>query len=326
MTTTYTGTGQLTTAKTAYDQLAYFALRPQLYFDGIATVKPTHQSMPGSAVVFTIINDLAPATTPLNESTDVSAVAMSDSQVTVTLAEFGNASITTAKLRGESFVAIDPIQANVMGYNAGVSIDNVARSKIEAGTNVVYSLGSAATRPTQRSHVTPANIFGAATVRAARNFLVKQNVPMIGNAYIGYIHPDVTYDLRSATGGATWRTPHNYSQPEEIWNGEIGQFEGVRFIETPRAPTFVDAGSSPTTTTVYGTLFVGRQSLAKAHSIVDGNGPLPHTVPGPIVDKLRRFVPWGWYWLGQYAVFRQAAVLRVESSSSQPFTQPTVDN
>jgi N4-gp56 family major capsid protein len=321
----YTGVANVDTAKTAYDMLVRFALRPQLYFDACADVQPTRQSMPGAAVVFTIMNDIAPAITPLNESTDVSAVALSDNTVTLTLAEYGNAVITTALLRGESFVEIDPIVANIIGYNAGVSIDTIARNILEAGTNVAYSTGTGAT-PTARNQITPLNTFGASDVRAARSFLVKQNVPEIGSGYVGYIHPDVAFDLRSQTGAASWRDPHTYSQPQEIWSGEVGMFEGVRFIETPRAPTFQNAGSSPTTTTVYGTLFLGRQALAKAHSIVDGNGPVPHTVPGPVTDHLRRFVPWGWYWLGAYGVYRQASLLRVESASSQPFNQPVIDD
>ena len=38
--------------QTAYDRMAYFALRDELYFDAVADVMPTRQSMPGSAVVF----------------------------------------------------------------------------------------------------------------------------------------------------------------------------------------------------------------------------------------------------------------------------------
>jgi hypothetical protein len=66
---------------------------------------------------------------------------------------------------------------------------------------------------------------------------------------------------------------------------------------------------------VYGTLILGRQSLAKAFSTIDGNGAFPHVVPGPITDRLRRFVPLGWYWLGAYGIFRQASIMRIESSS-----------
>ena len=314
----YTTTASVDYAQTAYDRLAYFAYRPELYYDRAVEVKPTRQSMPGATVVFTIQNDLPIASTALSESTDLTPVAMSDSQISIALAEYGNVTVTTAKLRGEAFVEIDPIQANVIGYNAAVSIDEIAKNIAQAGTTVDYSATTivGGTQPTSRSSITPGDTFAAADVRKQKARLRRANVPTFGGSYVAYIHPDVSYDLQGATGTNTWTDPHTYSQPDEIWQGEIGQFQGVRFIETPRAPRFGNPGSSPTTTSVYGTLFMGRQALAKAHSIVDGNGDNPHIVPGPVTDYLRRFLPLGWYHLVGYGVFRQAALRRVESASS----------
>jgi N4-gp56 family major capsid protein len=314
----YTTTTSVDYAQVAYDRLAYFAFRPQLYFDQVADVQPTNQAMPGSSVIFTIQNDLAVASTPLSETLDVSAVALSDSQVTVTLYEYGNAAITTAKLRGTAFVNVNPIVANVIGFNAGVSIDTVARNVLVGGTNVDYSTGSG-TAPTSRATVTytSATNFNGISSHDCRVEVAKlrsSNVPEIGNTYVAYIHPDVSLDLRETTGDTGWRQPHDYSAPDNIWVGEIGTYEGARFIETPRAPTFLAAGAS--STNVYATLFVGRQSLAKAYSTEDGNGPYPQVVEGPVVDKLRRQQPMGWYWLGGYNIFRQAAVRRLESATS----------
>ena len=65
----YTTTASVDYAQTAYDRLAYFAYRPELYYDRAVEVKPTRQSMPGATVVFTIQNDLPIASAPLNEST-----------------------------------------------------------------------------------------------------------------------------------------------------------------------------------------------------------------------------------------------------------------
>lgn len=306
----YTQQSSLSIDQTAYDRLAYFALRPELYFDRCADVKPTRQAMPGAAVTFTKIADLAVADTALTETVDPDAVAMSDSQVTVTLTEYGNAVITTAKLRGTAFIPVDPAVANVIGYNAGVSIDTVTRSVLEAGTNVRYA-GDASSRAT----LDAADTLGASNVRRALAELRGANVATFdAGLYKAFIHPDVSYDLRAETGAAAWRDPHVYSQPGEIWNGSIGAFEGFDFIETPRAPLFADGGSG--TVDAYGTLFLGRQSLAKAHSNTDGNGPFPQTVQGPVVDKLRRFVPMGWYWLGGYGRFREESLRRVESGSS----------
>ena len=314
----YTTSTSVDYVKTAYDRLAYPALRPELYFDAVCDVKPTQQAMPGLTVQFTIQSDLSVASTALNESTDVSAVALSDSTVTVTLAEYGNTVKTTAALRAGAFVDIDEIVANVVGYNGGVSIDSVARAVIEAGTNVNYSAGTTSTTPTTRATVTTADTLRAYDCRVAQKSLRTQNVPTVNGKYWGFIHPEVAFDLQSETGTDGWIQPSNYSQVTNIWNGELGEFQGIRFVETPRAPEFVNAGSSSASGVynVYATLFGGRQAIAKAYSSVDGNGPDPHIVPGPVTDELRRFVTVGWYHVVGYSVFRQAALLRVESSSS----------
>jgi N4-gp56 family major capsid protein len=303
---------------------AYFTLRPELYFDMVADVQPTNQSMPGAAVVFYIMADMAVASTALNQSVDVDAVALSDSVVTVTLAEFGNVAKTTAKMRGVSYIPLDPAVVNVVAFNAGISIDTVARDVLKAGSNVTY-VGSQPVTP-GRTTITPLDNFGytatattfsgATATRKAVAKLRGANVPTINGMYAGWIHPDVSYDFRGASGAANWRDPHTYSQPEGIWNGEIGAFEGVRYVETPRAPIFADAGSSTTLTDIYRTMICGRQALAKAWSIVDGNGPTPRVFPTPIVDNLRRFHGYAWYWLGQYGIFRQEALQAIESASS----------
>lgn len=311
----YTTQSSLSYAQTAYDLMAYFALRPELYFDAAADVEPSNQSYPGTAVTFQIQNDLAVVSTALNESTDVSAVAVSNSTVTLTLAEYGNAVIDTALARGTSFLDLDRLVTNVVGFNAGISLDTIARNILQAGTNVNYSTGTGPA-PTSRNTVIPTNTIGAADIRNARATLTRNNVQRIGGYYLAFIHPDVSYDLQGQTGAATWNEPHAYNAPDEIWAGELGSFQGFRFIETPRAPIFADAGSSTTLTDVYRTVCMGRQALAKAYSYVDGNGAYPTVVPGPITDHLRRFVPWGWYWLGAYGVFRQASLLGIESASS----------
>lgn len=312
-----TTTGSVTWDQAAYDRLAYFALRPENYFDAVADVKPTRQSMPGTSVIFNQVADLAVASTTLNQSVDVDAVAVADAQVTVTLGEYGNLAKSTALLRGVGYVEVDPIVLNVVAYNAGVSIDTVARDVLKAGSNVLYC-GVA----TARNTVMPADNFNSATnagssrVRQAVAQLRGANVATFNGLYAGFIHPDVSYDFRTSSGGANWRDPHTYSQPQEIWNGEIGAWEGAKFIETPRAPLFADAGSSTTLTDVYRTLLVGRECLAKAWSIQDGNMPQPRTFPTPPLDSLRRFLGHAWYHIVGYSIFRQVAVRGIESSSS----------
>ena len=80
-TDSYTTSGSVDFSKAAYDRMAYFALRPELYFDQAADVQPTAQSMPGSSVAFTIVNDLSIASSALTESNDVAVTSLGDSRV-----------------------------------------------------------------------------------------------------------------------------------------------------------------------------------------------------------------------------------------------------
>jgi N4-gp56 family major capsid protein len=307
----FTTTASLESVQAAFNRHADFALRPQLFFDQCADVKPTAQAMPGSSVKFTIYTDLSVATTALVESVDVDAVALNDGQVTVTLVEQGNAVLTTAKLVGTSFLDIHRDAANMVGFNAGISLDTLARTPLGAGSNVIYS-GNA----TARNTVGPDDTITAGDIREARADLVGASVMPWQNGYFrGFIHPDVAVDLRTETGVAAWREPHVYSQPGEIWNGSIGCFEGIEFLETPRAEIVADAGSSTTLTDVYKTVVVGQQALAKAYSHAV-SAPTAQIVRGEVTDKLRRLTPLGWYWLGGYARFREESLYRIESSSS----------
>ena len=309
-----TQASSLSVDQTAFDQIAYFALRAEMLFDAAADVQPVAQSMPGSSVKFTIFSELADATSTLAETTDLTPTTMADSQVEVTLAEYGNTINTTAKLRGTSFLDVDAVAANLIGYNAGSSIDTVVANVLKAATNVIYG-GGGSTTPTSNATVQAEDIIEANDVRIATAQLRGSKAQTFNGMYMGFIHPDVSYDLRRETGAASWRDPHNYVDTAQIYNGEIGAFESVRFIETPRAPLDLTGGSA-STVDLYQTIIMGRQSLAKAHSITDGNGAYPKVVRGPVVDSLMRFNPVGWYWLGGYGIFRQAAIRVLNTSSS----------
>ena len=309
-----TQASSLSVDQTAFDQIAYFALRSEMLFDAAADVQPVAQSMPGSSVKFTIFSELADATSTLAETTDLTPTTMADSQVEVTLAEYGNTINTTAKLSGTSFLDVDAVAANLIGYNAGSSIDTVVANVLKAATNVIYG-GGGSTTPTTNATVQAEDIIEANDVRIATAQLRGSKAQTFNGLYMGFIHPDVSYDLRRETGAASWRDPHNYVDTAMIYNGEIGAFESVRFIETPRAPLDLTGGSA-STVDLYQTIIMGRQSLAKAHSITDGNGAYPKVVRGPVVDSLMRFNPVGWYWLGGYGIFRQAAIRVLNTSSS----------
>ncbi len=309
---TFTAVATLSSDTAAYQMLAYFALRPQLYFDAVVSVKPTNVSHKGTSVQFNIYTDLAAQTSTLSETVDPDSVAVSDSTVVVTPVEKGAVIKTTALLRNRSFLDINADMANIVGYNAGLTCDTLAATAFVAGDNVIYG-GGASTRDTTTSAGTmTANLF-----RRTRATLVGANVmPTSGSYYWAYLNPDVIYDLKVETGENSWKLPHIYSAPEAIWSGEVGVFEGFRVVETPRLTAISNAGSSPTTTDIYQSIFGGFQACAKGHWGSEGYGPLPQIVLGPKVDALQRIQPIGWKHAVEYKVFRQASLRRIETASS----------
>ena len=295
--------------KTAFDQTAYFALRSQPLFEMVADVRSTNQSHNGSGVQFTFYADMDQATSALTEATDVTAVALTDSAVTVTLAEYGNAVITTAKVRGTSFLNVDADAANIVGYNMADSLDKIVSDVANGGSNVTH-VGQ-----TSRGAITASDVYTAAEGRKAVAQLRTRNAPGWSNGnYMAVIHPDVSYDLRGDTAVTDVIQYQLYQEGAPIRAGMIGTFNGIDYIENPRAGMIEDGGDG--TTDVYQTLIAGRQALAKAFSRAPGFGPDPSIVVGPVTDTLRRFNPIGWYHLVGYGIFREACMQRVESASS----------
>ena len=261
-----TQVSSLDISKAAYEQLAYYALRPELYYDALVEVQSTNATNRGVSVQFTIASDLSEATTALTETSDITPVSMSDSYVVVTPLEYGNAVQLTSKLGATAFMEVNPIAANIVGWNAGISTDGIARAAAGAGTNVAYTSG------TTRAGLAKTNTITGSDVRKAVASLRKNNVPTFNGLYKGLIHPDASYDFRGATGGTNWSDPHVYSDPSGIYNGVIGNFQGVQFMETPRAPLFSDGGTnSYTISTIAVATSVATITTSAAHGLAVGD-------------------------------------------------------
>jgi len=219
--------------KQAYDRYVEFALRSQPLIRSVADKRPAQQAMPGSSVVFSIYNDLAPATASLSETTDPDAIALSDvTTVAVTLQEYGNASLVTRKLQLFSLSDVDPAVADIIAYNMADSLDRLAMDTLRQGTNVIYG-GSR----TSTATITASDTITAANIRrAVAKLRSNKAVPREGSLYWTGIHPEVSHDLRAETGVGGWNDMHKYAETGtgNFWAGSIGTYEGAFFVETPR--------------------------------------------------------------------------------------------
>lgn len=287
----------------AYDRSAFMALRSDAVFDQFARVKPGNVTSPGSSVSFLFWADLSPATATLAETVDVDAVGLSDSLVTVTPAEHGNSILVTIKARKNSFsLGFDSEVADIVSYNMVDSLEHLAEIALSAGGTQVTADGGNVT------DLTLADILTMNKVREQIAKLRGANVrPSSGQNYDVLMHPDVSYDLMVSTTGGAWQEL-KFTDAGELRRGQVGSFAGANFIEATRAKKVVDGGA--TSTDVYTTYILGAEAFGKAETI-----PL-HIVPGPVTDRLMRFMPLGWYGYFGHKVIRSAALRRVISASS----------
>jgi N4-gp56 family major capsid protein len=307
MSNAFTSTSALSgLVQTAYDRYVEFALRSQPLFRNLADKRPVQQAMPGSSVVFSLYQDLAAATNTLTETTDPNAVAISNvNTVSVTLNEYGNTVLNTRKLGEFAFSDVDPAVANIIAFNMADSIDRIVVTVLTGGTNVLYGGSVTAT-----SALAATDTLTSAMVRKAVAKLRAANaVPKEGMLYAGYTHPETAHDLRAESGTNAFEDIRKYTDPNvgNILNAVTGVLGGAYFVETARARVETDGDNSAK---VYRTIICGQQALAEATAVEPG------VVIGPVVDKLMRFRPIGWYSLQGWALYRQASLYRLETGSS----------
>lgn len=297
---------------TAYDKLVGFALRSEPQFRTLVSKRPSDVSHAGAVVRLFKHVEMAAATTALTEIVDPESVELGGtSYVDVTLAEYGNSVLTTEKLALESLSAIDPAVANLVAFNMRDSLDVLVQTVMRNGNQRLKNIATVLTAHTNGTAtitgIDAADTLSAKYVRYAVSKLRGSSAQTIGGKFIGYIHPDVSYDFRTETGAAAWRDIHNYSGASSVWAGEIGEFEGVRFVETPRCYQ-VNGGES--SAKVSSTYILGAEAIAEAV------GREPGVVVGPVTDRLMRFRPVGWKALLGWARYREEALWHIQTGST----------
>ena len=291
--------------KATFDKVIAFKTRTEPMYRKFATVRPVDIAYPGSTIdMYRHGADLALATTPLDEYSDPDFVPLpAPTKKTLTLNEYGNATVTTLRLRDFSFASIDPIQAEMVARNMRDSVDKLVENVIfsSSNTNSVDASGNLVDGP-----ATDAS--GVLSSKAVRRTVAQMRSDLAltydGDLYVGFIHPAVAVQLREETDPAGWRPPHTYAENANslIWNGEIGVYEGVRWIETTRVPQRA-AGDG----TIYSTLIMGKDAL------VEGVAHEFSTVITPTTDKFGRLFGVGWFGMAGWGIYNDESIQIIES-------------
>ena len=135
--------------------------------------------------------------------------------------------------------------------------------------NVTLATGEIADTPTEPNEMeATATVLCKMTpdaINKAVTIMKKNRVPRINGKYYAVIHPSVAYDLRNSEG---WVEAHKYAATSEIFNGEIGELHGCRFIENVFAPVLKGSYANKATTATYATYMFGKDSFG----IIDPEG------------------------------------------------------
>ena len=195
--------------------------------------------------------------------------------LTGSIKQYGTYTAITDKLELRAYDDVILGATEEMGASAAETQETLIRDGLLVGTNVMYcdnvSSAGVATAATSCATMGASSTNGYAyltdkMVNRAVTTMKKNRVPTINGKYVAVIHPSVAEDLRNSTG---WIEAHKYAQPGEIFNGEIGELHGCRFIENVFAPVLKESGyQNKDGGATYATYFFGKD----AFGIIDPAG------------------------------------------------------
>ena len=162
-----------------------------------------------------------------------------------------------------------------MGASAAETQEALIRDGLLVNTNVMYcdnitlATGAVAGTPTSPDTMEASDtalcLLTPDSVNKAVTIMKKNRVPRINGKYYCVIHPSVAYDLRSSKD---WVEVHKYAAATEIFNGEIGELHGCRFIEDVFAPILKGDYVNKAGTATYASYMFGKD----AFGIIDPAG------------------------------------------------------
>lgn len=304
---TTTSSGMTAEMKTFYSKYLIENAKPALVYDQFGQ-KHNIPKNGGKTIEFRKYSPLPKATTPLTEGVTPAGKALTVSTVTATVKQYGDFVPLTDMLL---LTAIDNnlVQAlDLLGAQAGATLDTVTRKILMGGTSVQYAEGQV----TSRATLTAEHKLTVKAVRLAARFLKKQNAPKIDGGYVAIIHPDIAYDIQD---DPDWKEWNKYTTSDKMFQGEIGKIANVRFVETTEAKIFARAGAS--NQDVYATLVLGANAYGTTN--IEGGGLetiVKQLGSGGTEDPLNQRGTAGWKATKTAVRLVEQFMVRVETGSS----------
>ena len=242
--------------------------------DAYATIR---QDDMANSIAFTVFSRMAAATTPLTDGTEASSTTMTDTKVSLTMAEYGSVITSTSLANIATAGKADLASAELVGVNLGETTDKLGLAAVESGSNSTAAASS--------------GTLAIADLRAAYTKLANAGIAKFPDGrYVAFVNPTQISDIKG-----DFITIAQNTDIGAATSGVVGALEGFTLVEDSN----VTAGVVPC---------FGMNALGKAVA----STPSLRVVEGS--DNLGRTVNVGWYGVMKYGVIDQNALEVITSA------------
>lgn len=205
----------------------------------------------GQVVYFNRFSPLAVSTTPLTDGAVPSAVDMTSTIVSTTIAVYGTYTKVGMLFQLTSIDVNLKEHVETMAQNAAETLDTLIATELSTNATVQFANAKASL-----STIGTTDTFTGAEVRKAVRTLKVNKARLFEDGLFKAIIPvHCVYDLRANT---EWLDAFRYADPLNIQKGEVGILHGVKFYETNNEVVQLAAGA--TSANIYSTFIFGQHA------------------------------------------------------------------
>lgn len=267
---------------TVYSREAILEAQPLFIFRNFVELKQQLGVEPGKTIQFLKLANITKGGQLSDEFTPMPRQTMSQSIVSITVKEWGNSVVVTRFAASASFRDLMADAAVLLGRDYANVVDDYLRDIFLGTANVQYAGGGA-----NDAAITSSDFFNTDEIKDAVEVLKTMNVqPVVrggDQVYICVAHP---HQLRKLRDDANWINARAYVDPRDIYNGEVGRYENVVFIETTQMPQTAGVGGGGID--VYSAVMFGNRAVGYAETV-------PMQIVQDGVQDFGRFSSLGWY-------------------------------
>lgn len=228
-----------------YSQEIVFASQPALKFAPFAMQRTELSDQPGKVIAMPKLGNIRRGGR-LIEGERIKTQGINSSMAYIQVAEQGNAIKVSELLLQSSFYDQMEIASFLLGKDMAITLDLQIRDAALRTNNLVRgatALGGS-TEATARNLI--AGQFDTRVINDMVETLETNNSPRFeGDYYVCFIHP---HQARTLRDDPDWIEPQIYAaQGTNIFNGELGRYNDVRFIRTTVMPNGANGAIDPQT-------------------------------------------------------------------------------